>query len=244
MHVMHTRRHRTAAPGPARQRGLTLVELMVGIAVGLFIVAAAAMLVVTQLNDNRRLLLETQLQQDLRAAAEIITRELRRAGHWTLSERLVWTAAGPNENNPFAAVTPDEEAATEAQFRYMRRPGEEGPFGFRLATVGSGSAARGVVQTLLAGGGWQDLTDSLVLDVTTFSVTPRHGAALPIACARLCADGSTDCWPTLTVREFVVDIVARSVRDPLVERRLTTVVRPRNDLVEFRTGVANQACPG
>jgi type IV pilus assembly protein PilW len=244
MHVMHVRRSRPAPAGPVRQRGLTLVELMVGIAVGLFVVAAAAMLVATQLNDNRRLLLETQLQQDLRAAAEIITRELRRAGHWTLAERLVWTAAGPNENNPFAEVSPTDEEATQASFRYMRRPGEEGPFGFRLATVGSGSAARGVVQTLLAGGGWQDLTDSLVLDVTSFSVTPRHGPPLPIACARLCADGSTDCWPTLTVREFVVDIVARSVRDPLVERRLTTVVRPRNDLVDFRTGAANQACPG
>ena len=51
---------------------------MVGVAVGLFVVAAASMLVATQLSDNRRLTLETQVQQDLRAAADIITRELRR----------------------------------------------------------------------------------------------------------------------------------------------------------------------
>ena len=55
---------------------------MVGVAIGLFVVAAASMLVVTQLSDNRRLTLETQVQQDLRATADIITRELRRAGHW------------------------------------------------------------------------------------------------------------------------------------------------------------------
>ncbi len=235
---------RHAAPSRRAQHGLTLVEMMVGIAVGLFVVAAASMLVVTQLNDNRRLLLETQLQQDLRAAAEIITRELRRSGHWTLSERLVWSSSGPNENNPFAAVTPDNAEATQASFRYMRRAGEEGPFGFRLTTVGSGDAARGVVQTLLSSGGWQDLTDSLVLDVTTFAVTPRNGPAMPIACSQLCADGSTDCWPTLTVRELVVDLVARSARDPAVERSLTTVVRLRNDLVVFRSGVPNRACPG
>lgn len=64
----------------ARQRGLSLVELLVGISVGLFVLAGATLLLSTQLGDNRRLLLETQLQQDLRATMDIITRELRRAG--------------------------------------------------------------------------------------------------------------------------------------------------------------------
>ena len=38
------------------QRGMTLVELMVGITVGLFVVAAAATLMSAQLVDNRKLL--------------------------------------------------------------------------------------------------------------------------------------------------------------------------------------------
>ena len=63
---------------------------MVGVAIGLFVVAAASMLVVTQLSDNRRLTLETQVQQDLRASADIITRELRRAGHWGKARDGVW----------------------------------------------------------------------------------------------------------------------------------------------------------
>ena len=65
-----------------RMRGLSLVELMVGVAVGLFVVAAAALMASGQLSDNRRLLLETQLQQDLRATVDIVTRELRRTGYW------------------------------------------------------------------------------------------------------------------------------------------------------------------
>ena len=82
----------TRAPGAwqRRQRGLSIVELMVGVAIGLFVVAAASMLVVTQLSDNRRLTLETQVQQDLRATADIITRELRRAGHWGKARDGVW----------------------------------------------------------------------------------------------------------------------------------------------------------
>ena len=76
-----TRQHaRQAVLGARSQRGLSLVELMVGIAVGLFVVAGAVMVVTTQLGDNRRLLLDAQLQQDLRATLDIVTREVRRAG--------------------------------------------------------------------------------------------------------------------------------------------------------------------
>ena len=84
-----------------RPRGLSLVELLVCIAVGMFVVASAAMLVSTQLNDNRKLLLETQVQQDLRAAADIITRELRRAGHWNNAASFVWTTSGASALNPY-----------------------------------------------------------------------------------------------------------------------------------------------
>jgi type IV pilus assembly protein PilW len=227
-----------------RQRGLSLVELMVGIAVGLFVVAAAAMLVSTQLNDNRRLLLETQMQQDLRAAAEVMTRELRRAGHWALAERGVWSEDnGGSEANPYDAVMPTEGTANDVSFEYMRRPGEEGPFGFRLATVGSGTSARGVIQTLLAGGGWQELTDSNVLDIAAFTITRVNGPAARIACPNECPGGGTACWPTLTVREFVVDIEARAARDPAIRRSLSTVVRLRNDELQFNTAGAAQACP-
>ena len=77
-------------PGTSRQRqtGLSLVELMVGVAVGLFVVAGATLVVSNQLGDNRRLMLETQIQQDLRAAADLIARDLRRSGYWASVQRV------------------------------------------------------------------------------------------------------------------------------------------------------------
>ena len=63
-------------------RGLSIVELMVGITIGLFILAGASMVLTTQLGDNRRLLLEAQVQQDLRVASDLISREIRAAGYW------------------------------------------------------------------------------------------------------------------------------------------------------------------
>lgn len=66
------------------QRGISLVELMVGIAIGLVIVAAALFALTHHLRENRAMLLETRLMQDLRTTTDLIARDLRRAG--TLSQ--------------------------------------------------------------------------------------------------------------------------------------------------------------
>ena len=218
---LRTRRYERVATA---QLGLSVVELMVGIAVGLFVVAAAAMLVSTQLSDNRRLLLETQVQQDLRAAADIITRELRRAGHWNRAEQFVWIGAGVPVDNPHGPL--EFDAPDQVRFDY-NPPSGSGPYGFRR----QGS----VLQTRLGSGGWQELTDGNTLRITSLSVTPqdRVTPAVPVPCPNLCPDGSSDCWPTrtLTVRELVVDIQGEAVADPAVKRSLRSVVRLRNDLV-------------
>jgi type IV pilus assembly protein PilW len=221
------------------QRGLSLVELMVGIAIGLFVVAAAAMLVSTQLHENRRVVLEIQVQQDLRAAADIITRELRRAGHWPDASGFVWTeGGGPPAANPFVALELDVDDPGTVEFSYWRRSGEDGPFGFKREG--------NVLKTLLGAGGWQELTDGNTLRITGFAITPREPAIeFRLPCPKLCADGTDACWPTLTVRDLIVDITGEAVSDPSVRRRLRTEVRLRNDRVEFRIppGAPTQACP-
>lgn len=211
------------------RRGLSLVEMMVGVAVGLIVVAGATLLVATQLGDNRRLLLETQVQQDLRAAADIVTRDIRRSGAWLDTARLgIWTPGATPQANPYSALLPASAAATQVTYQYLRSPGASTTdYGFRLQS--------GVIQTLL-GGAWQDLTDVRVVRVTRFDITPRHAPAIQMPCPNECPGGGTACWPTLTVRELVVDITGVAVGDASVQRSLSTTVRPRNDEV---TG----ACP-
>lgn len=62
------------------QRGLSLVELMVGSAISLMIVAVALLALTHHLRESRSLLLETRLMQDLRTATELVAHNLRRAG--------------------------------------------------------------------------------------------------------------------------------------------------------------------
>lgn len=219
----------------ARQRGLSLVELMVGVAIGLFVVAGATLLVSNQLGDNRRLLLETQIQQDLRATADIIVRDLRRSGYWGAAESGVWHGgAVAVATNPYTAVSPAASgvAATEVNFGYSRGV-ENGTLdatdqsGFRLTN--------GVIEMLAGGGGWQALTDATTLRITGFQVVVNTQEVL-LACFQNCAAGAVNCPPRQTLREVAVLISGSAANDASIQRSVRSNVRLRNDVI-------SGACP-
>ena len=225
------------------QRGMSLVELMVGITVGLFVVAAATTLMANQLSDNRRLLVEMQIQQDLRASMDIITRQIRRAGALTtgFAEVGLATSTGAGgARSVHTTVTPTAAAATAVGFSYRRNPAEDGPYGFKLEND--------VIKTLVGDAPWQDLTDGNVMKVTAFTVTPVQVASAVLPCPKLCpvAGGgfNTACWPQLVVRDYTVTITAEARNDPTVRRSMSSKVRLRNDWVRFNDAAnPNAVCP-
>jgi Tfp pilus assembly protein PilW len=237
----------------AAMRGLSLVELMVGIAVSLFVVAAAALMTSSQLSDNRSLLLETQLQQDLRATADIITRDLRRSSYWHEAFKGAPAPSGVIETlpNPQMAMSVSTSASSAVFYRYRRSSGLES-FGFRLNNAG-------VIQTCLTDGsepsgfcnsGWQDLTDANTMKVTEFRVDDERAGSsanddlVTLPCPYPCADGTAACWPKVGVREFTVVITAEARNNAAVQRTLRSSVRVRNDRVNLSTEApAQQACP-
>ena len=235
-------------PGTRRhQSGISIVELMVGIAVGLMVAAAAMFLMSSQLVENRRLVTETQLQQDLRAATDIMSRELRRAGSDTevLILKTIWFQGTPVVlRNASAEGT---VAATE-QVTYDYNPGSAGgPYGYQK--VGT------MLRANLAGSsGWQDLTDANIMNVTGF--TPQitaepTSAAVVLPCPNLCPGpgGPTDCWPRFDVRRANLAVTAESKRDNSVQRAISSSVRIRNDRILYGnsitlpSGPTPQLCP-
>jgi type II secretory pathway component PulJ len=249
------------------QSGLSIVELMVGVAVGLIVVAAATVMVSGQLSENRRLIIETQLQQDLRATADIIIRDLRRMGALpeerisstpgileTLAPATASTAAARNVYyGNYVGVPPfalsGTASAREVVINYsasdVAATHIPGPYGFRLAS--------GVMQSRLPGNvaRWQDLTDPKVMKVTRFSVdlsSPASLASEVIPCPNLCPGGDTACWPRVVVRELAVVIEAEAASDASVKRAVTGRVRLRNDEIAMNvnsavTPPAFEVCP-
>jgi Tfp pilus assembly protein PilW len=223
------------------QRGLSIVELMVGVAIGLFVVAAATMLVSTQLSDNRRLMLETQVEQDLRASADIITRELRRAGHWAKARDGVWFAGNVAvvRDNPYALVAKadgtafaDGDASSTVLMSYSRSGDEADETGVIEAAEQLGFRLdNGVIQTRLGDAGWQALTDGNTLKVTEFTLTMNR-QRIWLECAKPCPDPPGDeCRPALEVRDLRVVIKGEAANDSNVKRSVDNKVRLRNDAV-------------
>lgn len=220
------------------QRGMSIVELMVGVAIGLLIVAAATLMMSGQLSENRRLLVEAQLQQDLRAAADIMTREIRRTGAMIELQSLqtVWfDGATLVQHNDIAAQL--AVGADQVDFAYMvdGPASMQGPFGYRLNGT--------VIQSRMGGSGWQDLTDANVVEVLSLTTMPRTSTPVRLPCTNLCPDGTSNCWPTVAVREVQVDITARARRDITVQRSLSTRARLRNDRLTFSNEGSDQMCP-
>jgi type IV pilus assembly protein PilW len=211
-----------------RQRGLSLVELMIGIAVGLFVLAGATFMLSNQLHDGRRLMLETQVQQDMRAAADIVVRELRRAGYSGNAAQAAWFR-GTTGIQP-SGYTTITAGGSEVSFRYgvdddNAFTADNEQFGFRLA--------RGAIEFQLGDGNWQALTDAGTLVVEEFAIAESvQTIDLNRFCARPCvATGVTVCGPQQVVRDYEIRIAGYAASDRTVHRNLRAVVRPRNDPV-------------
>lgn len=212
------------------QAGLSLVELLVGIAVGLVIAAAGIAFLSINVQEQRALLLESRLMQDLRTAADIVARDLRRAGYWgAAADSTAAAASSAARANPYAAVGPTAAASDAVAFQFSRDASENAAvdanerFGFRLRN--------GVLEVQLGAANWQALTDPGALTITAFSVTPTvQEIDLSGACASACA-ASAGCVPRTSVRSFALRIAGSAVSNPLLLRSIRAEVRMRNDPV-------------
>jgi prepilin peptidase dependent protein B len=224
------------------QRGLSIVELMVGVAVGLFIVGGATKLIVDYLVSNRRLLLETRINQDLRAAADLVARDLRRAGYWNDATAGVGGAgAGAIANPHTTGAGAVLSTATSVSYSYARAaaaqldgldPTEEA--GFRQSLV----SGVNVLQMQVGQGNWQVVTDPATVNITTFSVTAASpalvndlssycGCLSRLTCT-LASIAATGTPPTLTIPSFDIVLTGQSIADPTIQRTVSETVRVRN----------------
>jgi prepilin peptidase dependent protein B len=209
------------------QQGLSLVELMVGIAIGLVVTAAMLKAFAGHVVRTQRLLQEARVEQDLRSAVDVIVRDLRRAGHWEQAARPPGAAA----SNPFEPI--DVPSASEIHYAYSQDDNDEVDsnehHGFRLQDR--------TLKGADGSSGWQPLTDPSVVQVTELSIDLQTRAEpLGHFCVPACAADNPTC-PSVVVREIVVRVRAQSASDPSVQREASERVRLRND------AMSPEGCP-
>jgi type IV pilus assembly protein PilW len=244
-------------PGALR-RGVSIVELMVGITISLFILAGASLVLTTQLDSNRRLLLEAQVQQDLRTTADMISRDVRRAGYWAKAfcnvQPASQDAAACPVANPYNGMAPAVAAGAQVvdALEYRRSTDFENGRNINFEDDGVDAEANrprehvgfrfnegaGTIEYMVGNNNWQTLTDPAVLQITQFTMT-INSQALPAPCAAVgCQALGPACDGPMSVhsRELTFTIVGRAVHDASVQRSLRENVRLRNS-------IALEQCP-
>lgn len=93
-----------------RQKGITLIEIMIGLLVGAIITTGAINMFSNNLKSSTDNLNLTKLNQDMRAMMDIMVRDIRRAGYVTSEPEL-------NDNLPATATDGINDALVDNRFR-------------------------------------------------------------------------------------------------------------------------------
>jgi type IV pilus assembly protein PilW len=218
---------------------MTLLELLVGLALGLFVAAGAATLLSQFLGENRQLLLRLRLEQQAQAVADVVLRDLRRAGAWAQAGEGIARDGRATPANPYAALqgaAPDT-AVESLRLTYADGPIPEGSAPGEEPSAQAGFRLReGIVDARL-GGRWQPLTDPGLMRVTAFELTLRQRALdLERHCARPrplghCPAGAA-CPPRLLQRRVELRLEAQAAQEPALRHALRGEAALRNDVVE------------
>lgn len=237
------------------QQGLGLVELMVGITIGLIVAAGASLIAVNQINEHRRLMLETQVQQDLRVTADLLQQDMRRAGFRGLAELGVWAPASgvgtPLEQSAQAATAnvyteivrtetsggAEGELIRSLQYSYARRD-SDGMYGDGSAVLSNeyfGVKWDKAKKTLYLQLGkkddgqpnWQPVTDPETVKIVDFDIQVfEQKVQLGDFCDSACTAATC---PAQAVRRVEFRIRGQAKHDANVVRTLTGGERIRAD---------------
>lgn len=162
--------------GQRSQRGGSLVELMISMLLGMASLSMLASVTGYSIGTNAKLIGQSRLTEEMRAALFLISREIRRAG--TNGGAFLRLQDPANTSSAFASSIgvssyPGEMPGSCILFSYdmnlngqvdNKNPNER--LGFRLKD--------GAIEVRQAGAlcdqpGWQDLTDSQMVEITSLS---------------------------------------------------------------------------
>jgi type IV pilus assembly protein PilW len=181
----------------SRQRGLTIIELIIGMAVGLLVVGGAISMYVQAIRSSNDTLRSSKLNQEISALMSVIVNDVRRAGFWG------GVIPGEYAENPFSQtgatiLTVLDDMANNADqgpigqgsclvytYDATYLPGNVAGtldstdlFGFRLNGTVVQMRATGVVDGAACVGGtcnscsngvWQNVTDPDLIEITALN---------------------------------------------------------------------------
>lgn len=219
----------------SKQLGLSLVELMVSITIGLFIALGITTLLANNLRSNTQLAAANRLQQEVRNVMSIMTRDIRRAGFWTVSENSVGIQL---DINPFDSITITGSCilysydldSSNSSSPTNGSNGTNELFGFKMDSGSILTRIRGSNHTCQSGSDsiWEPLTDPSLTNFSTLNLNLDSELATGTSPNVFYATGSTGA--NIFRRTINITLTACLRTDNSVCHTISEKVRVENDL--------------
>lgn len=209
----------------SRQHGVSLIELMVSVGLGLVLLLGMTSFLTTSLKSNTSTMKAARLDQELRAILLLISRDVRRAGYWGNASSGVGVGAAAY-SNPFGTV--NTATAGCILYSYDRNgdgsQGSDEKYGVLLSsgTVMLRSGGTSYNCTPGANNSWEALSDSNVTSVTTLTFS--------LASTPYYQSGSSG--PNVLSRTVTITLAGQLKSDSSVRQTLSETVKLENDLFQ------------
>lgn len=148
------------------QNGLTLIEMLIAMILGLFVTAVIISVFTTNVRSSNENLKMIRLNQELRGAMSLITDELKRSGYtaqpsWTNTAGLFMSALNYNSTSSCLRYSYDVNAdGTQDNSERMA-------FQFTSDLIRWGS---GVASNTCNDGTWEAITDTDIVEISTMEI--------------------------------------------------------------------------
>ena len=224
-----------------RQRGVTLIELLVAAVISLIAASAMVVLMANTLGTGSTMIASSNLSAETRAAMSVMTRELRRANYHANFMKCFGNAGCREilENGDADArgvitnigVT-DNGNSDCIWFWYDRDAdgvviSDDAVGAFRRAVDGNGIGRLQMTTTstgapnCATAAGWVDVTDPDVVNITEFNVSN----------ADTFTENLTTAGDTQRVEKIELQLAAQLTDNTAVSKEIVDYIRVRNDLI-------------
>lgn len=209
-----------------KQKGFTLIEILIGLGLGLFLLGNGLLIYSVLVKSFYDLVAGNRLEQQLRVSMNVMVQDIMRAGYWASAKNDLKTGAN---TNPFMAAGVDitVPSSTCILFAYdsdssgliptLNATNYDERFGYRLS--GTTLQTRALTDSTFncGSGSWQDLTDPNLVRISglTFVLTPTV----------ITISGTS----TLTIRNVTVTLTGSLTKDAAITRTVSQTIRVRND---------------
>ena len=236
-----------------RERGVTMIEMMVGILVGLIVLWGMSTVYVNSARGSRTTTSANALNQDMRAVMDIMVGDIRRAGYWSTTVPGVnpFTAAATNLRVAADCVLYSYDATHAGGVAGVVNAGIDF-FGFRWDSVNQvaqtldPAANPASTATACNAATWQNLTDNQVIRITNMSFDTAGSQCMAYVKTSYNPTNVATFWPNnslcdpatsvappgalfVETRLVNITLTASSVADPTLTRSLTEAVLVRNN---------------